>query len=286
MRQNCVSELPIHEFCVKRTRGKRRQTSPSRIRCRWAKGEMFQQMARYHRSACQDRIMPPRAEPNRRSRTRSGAARAPGSLIVLAGAETSALDLMLTAVRRRMPHTGLEFPKRITTRRNGLPDAEIWVSRSTFRAIERDHGFAATWQSDGHSFALPACLASLLDQGGSVVIVAPGHIIPDLQETFPDVRKLSLAAQLDAARASLTPKACLRRIVGPRLAQRLEAQSVEINSNSVLHKGDFPSAIRALTEALMEIEQEHAVPEMRRSRQIPPSPKPRIGRSSTTPAAL
>src|SRR5690606_12081209 len=112
-------------------------------------------------------------------------ARASGRLVVVTAADTSALDFLLTAVRRRMPSTSLEFPKRITTRRNGLPDAEIWVSRSIFRDIERDQRFIVTWQSDGHSFGLPSSIETVVDQGATAVVVAPAPGVPQLRDAFP-----------------------------------------------------------------------------------------------------
>ena len=181
-----------------------------------------------------------------------------GCLIVVSSSDQPALDLLLTAVRRRMPGTTLEFPRRITTRRSGSLDAEIAVTRSLFREIERDGAFVAQWEADGHRFGLPVSVRELLMGGRSAVIAAPAGIIADLQETCPDVRVLRLAGRLDAARAALSPRACLRRIVGRRVATRLEARTVAPTTNALSPPGDLPSAVRILTDALVTIEQEHA----------------------------
>ena len=228
--------------------------------------------------------MPPRAGSPKKSGLRI--ARASGRLVVVTAADTSALDFLLTAVRRRMPSTSLEFPKRITTRRNGLPDAEIWVSRSIFRDIERDQRFIVTWQSDGHSFGLPSSIETVVDQGATAVVVAPAHVVSQLQDVFPSVRVVNLAGQLEAVRASLSPRIRLQRVVGPKVAQRLEGQVGGSISAPVLHNGDFPSAVRVLTEALMEIEKGLAQPADCQSGQVLKRSKPGFRRSSPAPAAL
>ncbi len=178
-----------------------------------------------------------------------------GCLVVVTAAERAQLDLLLTAARRRIPHSGLEFPKRITTRRDGPPDAEIAVTRSLFREIEQDGGFMATWDSEGHRFGLPDSIQTILLSGRSAVVAAPFYLVGKLDDVCPDVRVLRLTGQLDAARAPLTPKACLRRIVGPRLAERLESRGAA-TTVAVPHGGDIPSAVRALSDALARIGQE------------------------------
>ncbi len=183
-----------------------------------------------------------------------------GCLVVVTAAEQAQLDLLLTAARRRLPSSAFEFPRRITTRRNGPSDAEITITRALFREIEQDGGFIVTWQADGHRFGLPDSVRKLLIAGGSVVVAAPAGVVSELDDICPDVRLLRLAGQLDAARAPLTPKACLRRIVGPRLAERLEAREMPARTDAVPHAGDMPSAVRALSEALIRIERERGVP--------------------------
>lgn len=230
--------------------------------------------------AWQDRAMTRRA-PSKKSPTgRQTAAAAAGCLIVVTAADQQALDLLLTAVRRRMPESALEFPMRITTRRSGSRDAEIAVTRNLFREIERDSAFIAQWEADGHRFGLPNSLHELLMQGKSAVIVAPAEVVAELQETFPIVRVVRLAGQLDAARAPLAPRACLRRIVGPRLAARLEARITLPRTDAVSHPGDLPSAVRALTEALARIVEER---ERRKKRAAPPAQS--RGRREGRPAA-
>ncbi|HEX7074698.1 MAG TPA: hypothetical protein VF226_11700 [Hyphomicrobiaceae bacterium] len=195
-----------------------------------------------------------RAQPKQHF-TRDRMAGDSGCLVVVTAAEQAQLDLLLTAARRRIPHSTLEFPKRITTRRDGPPDAEIAVTRSLFRQIEQDGGFMATWGSEGHRFGLLDSIQRMLISGRSAVIAAPLNLVGELYDVCPDVRALRLTGQLDAVRATLTPKACLRRIVGPRLAERLESRGAA-RTIAVPHGGDMPSAVRALSEALARIEQE------------------------------
>ena len=184
---------------------------------------------------------------------------APGCLVIVTAAEQAALDLLVTAARRRLPRSTFDFPKRITTRRNGHSDAELPVARNVFREMEREGAFIVTWQGDGHRFGLPGSINRLLMQGGSAVVAAPADVVPELQEACPDLRVVRLTGKLDAARSPLTPRACLRRIVGPRLAQRLEARSMAPMTRTVFYAGDMASAVRALTAALVAIETD-AVP--------------------------
>lgn len=195
-----------------------------------------------------------RAQPKQHI-TRDRMAGDSGCLVLVTAAEQAQLDLLLTAARRRIPHSTLEFPKRVTTRRDGPPDAEIAVTRSLFRQIEQDGGFMATWGSEGHRFGLLDSIQRLLISGRSAVIAAPLNLVGELYDVCPDVRVLRLTGQLDAVRAPLTPKACLRRIVGPHLAERLESRGAE-RTIAVPHGGDMPSAVRALSEALARIEQD------------------------------
>lgn len=181
----------------------------------------------------------------------------PGCLIVVTAAELSTLDLLLTAARRRLAHPSLEFPKRIATRRNGPFDAEISVTRTLFRQIEQDGRLVATWEAGGHQFGLPDSLLKLLLEGRRAVIAAPADVIPALQGIDGELRILRLAGRLEAALAPLAPRARLQRIVGPRLADRLGSRAVAARTDLIPYTGDMPSVVRALTESLVRIEQEH-----------------------------
>lgn len=211
-------------------------------------------MAQRRRQALQDRMT--RHPASGRPSPAGLSAAAGGCLIVVTPADQPVIDLLLTAVRRRIPDTAIEFPKRITTRRSGSSDADIVVSRNLFREIERDGAFIAKWEAGGHRFGLPGTVREILERGRSAVIAAPAEIIPELQEIVPDVRVVRLGDRLHAARAQLSPRACLRRITGPRLAARLEATPTAPTTDAVFDPNDLPSAIRFLTEVLIRIERE------------------------------
>jgi len=161
-----------------------------------------------------------------------------GCLVVVTGLQLATLDLILTAARRRMPNT------------------EFVVTRRLFRQIEHEGGFVATWQSDGQRFGLPDSLRKLLLDGRTAVIAAPSEVVDELRGIGADLRVIRLTCRLDAALASLTPRACLRRIVGPRLARRLEARSLAPRTDVIPYAGDIPSAIQALTDRMARLEHE------------------------------
>ena len=222
------------------------------------------------------------ASPRRRSGTK-----APGCLVLVVAPEPSALDLLLTAVRRRMLDSAFEFPMRIATRRNGQRDIEIVVSRNVFSQLERDGGMIATWAIEGHRFGLPDSIGRLIVEGKIAVVAGPAEIALELQSLFPDLRVLRFTGRLDAARAPLTPRACLRRIVGPRLATRLESRVVTPRTDAISHGGDLPSAVRALSEGLLRIEEERRLRQRRAATSARRSPGGiRRSRASGNPAAL
>ena len=212
-----------------------------------------------------------------------------GCLVVVTGLQLATLDLILTAARRRMPNTEFEFPNRITTRRSSSSDAELVVTRRLFRQIEQEGGFVATWQSDGQRFGLPDSLRKLLLDGRTAVIAAPSEVVDELRGIGADLRVIRLTCRLDAALASLTPRACLRRIVGPRLARRLEARSLAPRTDVIPYAGDIPSAIQALTDRMARLEHEllslASTPPPQASSQTP-TKGIRGRRTSATAAAL
>lgn len=200
---------------------------------------------------------------------------APGCLVVVTAAELSVLDLLLTAVRRRMPGTTFAFPRRFATRRNGPAEAELPISRRLFRRIEEDGGFIAIWQAGGHRFGLPDSLRNQLLDGDRAVITAPPDVIANVSEIGGDVHTLRLVGGLDTARAALSPRACLRRIVGPRQAAQLETRCPDMRIEALAHDGDIRSAVRVLTEALVRIERAHR--ELPGCSAIRPEAEPRTG---------
>lgn len=227
------------------------------------------------------------AHTNNCSPGRRSSAITPGCLVLVVAPEPSALDLLLTAVRRRMPHSAFEFPMRLATRRNGLRDVEIAVSRNVFALIERDGGMIATWATDGHRFGLPDDIRRLITEGKIVVVAAPAEVAPELQGLFPDLRVLRFTGQLDAARAPLTPRACLRRIVGPRIATRLESRVSMPRTDAISHAGDLPSAVRSLSEGLLRIEEERSLRKRRAGASARRAPDHvRRSRAPETSAAL
>ncbi len=211
----------------------------------------------------------------------------PGCLVLVDAPEPSTLDLLLTAVRRRMPDGAFEFPKRLATRQNGQRDVEIAVSRTVFGQMEQDGGMIVTWQADGHRFGLPESIRRLILDGKTAVVAAPAEIAPELQGHCPDLLVLRFTGRLDAARAPLTPRACLRRIVGPRLAKRLESRTFVPRTEAISHAGDLPSAVHALSEGLLRIDEERRLRQRRSAASARHSADhARRSRSLPTPAAL
>ncbi len=184
---------------------------------------------------------------------------APGCLVLVVGPEHAGPDLLITAARRRIADLGsLEFPKVVTTRRNGPRDAEVFLGRDVFHDIEREGGFLASWAIAGHRFGLPLSVRADLDAGRTVVVAVPASAVSDFQDTCAEVRVVRLTAGPDAARQTLTPQACFRRMMGPKLAQRLEGRRLQPQTDAVSCGGDVVAAIRGLTDVLARIDQERA----------------------------
>lgn len=195
-----------------------------------------------------------------RSQVRSVGGMIPGRLVLVVATGQIGPDVLLTAARRRLPDLrSFEFPKLFTTRRNSSRDAEVSVSREMFRDIERDGCFLAAWAAGGHQFGLPQSIRNALIDGSTVVVCVPGHVVADLQETCPDLRVVRLVGGSAAARQSLTPQACLRRMMGPRLAQRLEnGRRLQARTEAVSCTDGVADAVRTLTDVLARIGQEPA----------------------------
>ena len=134
------------------------------------------------------------------------------------------------------------------------PGEALGNNRFETEVSRRDGGMLATWAADGHRFGLPDNVRRLITEGKIIVVAAPVELAPELQGLFPDLRVLRFTGQLDAARAPLTPRACLRRIVGPRIATRLESRVSMPRTDAISHAGDLPSAVRSLSEGLLRIE--------------------------------
>lgn len=178
-----------------------------------------------------------------------------GVLLVIVGAELTGPDLIIAAARRRTGHLrAIEYPLRLTTRRGGPQDTEIPMGRMAFGEIEREVGFAATWEAGGHRYALPASLRHILADGRSAVVAAPAGTLSDLHDLCNELRVFRLITALDAAREPLTPRSCLRRMMGARLAGRLEARGFEAGADVITLAGDIAIAVRDLTAAIERID--------------------------------
>lgn len=197
------------------------------------------------------------------SRVASVGGMTPGRLVLVVATGPYGPDVLLTAARRRLPDLRtFEFPKLFTTRRNGPRDAEVSISRELFRDLEREANFLAAWTAGGHRFGLPQTVRNALMDGSTVVVSVPGHVVSDLQDMCPDLRVVRLVGSIDSARQSLTPQACLRRMMGPRLAQRLEGgYRLQAHTEAVSCADGVADTVRALTEVLARIdrEPEHAM---------------------------
>ncbi len=185
-----------------------------------------------------------------------------GRLVLVVAADHAGPGLLLTAVRRRLSDfSDIEFPKLIATRRNGPSDAEAGVTREVFLDLERDGQFLLTWASGGNSFGLPVAVRARLNEGRTVVISAPADIVPELHESCPELHVVRLSGGVDSARQQLTPQACLRRMMGPKLAQRLEGQRLRPRTDAISGADDMASAVRALSSVLSRISEERNSPE-------------------------
>ncbi len=197
-----------------------------------------------------------------------------GRLVLVVAAEHAGPGLLLTAVRRRLTDlSDIEFPKLITTRRNGPSDAEASLTREAFQDLERDGHFLLTWNAAGHSFGLPIAIRAKLDEGRTVVIAAPADIVPELHESCPELHVVRLTGGVDSARRQLTPQACLRRMMGPKLAKRLEGQRLRPRTDAISGADDMATAVRALSNVLSRISEERNGPEplFARDRAGPPA---------------
>jgi ribose 1,5-bisphosphokinase PhnN len=154
-----------------------------------------------------------------------------GLLVLLAGAEARGKDLLIASARRRYAHDPrLEFPARLQTRVPALDTEHIGVPRRVFRAIERNHGFAVSWQNADADHGLTAGALEALSAGRIVVIAVPPAAVERFRSVWPNVEVVPLTSDVDSAR--------------PR-ANR--------DPHAIRHSGDIAEAVRRFHRVLDRI---------------------------------
>lgn len=148
-----------------------------------------------------------------------------GRIVVLASSTPQGRDLVLVALRRRLaPNRTIEFPMlAVEAGWGGAIDGALLLSRRQFRAFEQDGAFALVWTDHGVRMALPNTATAPLARGTILVLPGPATLAMDARRLTPNVSVVAIAAEIDRARAALTPRACLTRLASPALRDRLNA---------------------------------------------------------------
>lgn len=195
--------------------------------------------------------------PRRRSvRAHQASPKAPGRLILVVGPDPTALAMLLDAARRRFqPNSAVEFPLLACTRRGLFGGSELVLNRRQFAATADSGGFLATWETQGAHAGLPVEARNALDAGRAVVIGVPSEhvfdrtgIAPHLR---PAIRIVRVTAHTDLARATLSPKACLGRMLGPRQSRLARPRIEPERSDASVHLGaGIGAAVSSISEAI------------------------------------
>jgi ribose 1,5-bisphosphokinase PhnN len=163
-----------------------------------------------------------------------------GLLVLLSGAEARGKDVLIASARRRYADDPrLEFPARLQTRPSALDSEHIGVPRRVFRDIERNRGFAVSWQHADADHGLTAGALAALDAGRIVVIAVPPAAVDRFRALWPNVEVIPLASEVDAARPS---------------ANRCPG------TTSVRNPGDIAEAVRRFNRVLDALAQRQFAP--------------------------
>lgn len=149
--------------------------------------------------------------------TAAAEAKTDGLLVLLAGAAARGEDLLIASARRRYANDPrLEFPARLQTRSCEHDSEHIGVARSVFRDIERNRGFAVSWQNADAQHGLTAGAFEALAAGRIVVVAVPPDAVARFSALWPHVEVVPLTSDVDAARPSArrTPHAATVRHSG------------------------------------------------------------------------
>jgi ribose 1,5-bisphosphokinase len=156
-----------------------------------------------------------------------------GLLVLLAGAAARGKDLLIASARRRYAgDPRLEFPARLQTRNCEHDSEHIGVPRRVFRDIERNRGFAVSWQNAEAQHGLTAGALEALQAGRIVVVAVPPDAVASFQALWSRVEVVPLASDVDAARPSTTRAT---------------------HAASVRHSGDIAEAVRRFHRVLDDI---------------------------------
>lgn len=207
-------------------------------------------------TACPNDV--PRSRPRTHEKSPTASA-APGRLILVVSPDPTALAVLLDAARRRFqPNPDVEFPVLACTRRGVFGGSELVLNRRQFAEISSSGGFLATWEMHGALAGLPVGARDDLDAGRAVVIGVPSEhvfdrigIAPHLR---PAVRIVRVTAHTDRARATLSPKACFGRMLGPRQSRLARARIQPERSDATVHLGaGIGAAVSSISEAISAV---------------------------------
>jgi ribose 1,5-bisphosphokinase PhnN len=166
----------------------------------------------------------------RRRGAASSRTTAEGRIVILASSTPQGRDLVLVALRRRLAvNRAIDFPMlAVEAGWGGATEGALLLSRRQFRAFESDGAFALVWTDHGVRMALPHTGTAPLMRGATLVVPGPATLAIDAKSLARHVAVIAISAEIDRARAALTPRACLARLADPNLRARLvRAPSVE-----------------------------------------------------------
>lgn len=194
--------------------------------------------------------------PRRRTLRARATSPSPGRLILVVGSDPTALAILLEAARRRFhSNPDVDFPVLACTRRGLFGESDLVLNRRQFAEIAETGGFLATWETQGALAGLPVEARHTLDAGRSVVLGVPSEHVFDRTGLAPALRPLirivRVTAHTDLSRATLNPKACLGRMLGPRQSRLARTRIHPERSDASVHLGpSIGAAVSSISEAI------------------------------------
>lgn len=163
----------------------------------------------------------------------------PGRLILVTGADSGRLDLVVSAVGRMLSALpGIAFVEPVGTRL--MPaGGGVALTRSQFAALVRTHALALSWERDGHGYGHSINLLARIEAGETVVAGGPLEAEAHAASLAADVRIVRLVTDMEKLRNGVS------RIGGPRPACRCDLR--------VSDGGDIGATVRSLAAAITSL---------------------------------
>lgn len=147
----------------------------------------------------------------------------------------------------RFPILAIEAP--VATMREHV----LALSRRQFSAFEQDGAFALTWIDHGTRTGLARSALPPADRDVTLVLSGPPALAIDARRLASRVSVVAVGGELDRARAPLSQRACLQRLVGRKIRDRLDSRMAATEPQAEISLArDLGGTLEQLAAAILQ----------------------------------